>query len=78
MFTSCGDGGRYDDEVLRPIIVQAENLVRLEFAKKVKVAPGSDAGAYMVPHPSRFRTVTSVGTHTVSLSASMDSVSSSI
>lgn len=42
--------GRYDDEVLRPIIVQAENLVRLAFAKKVKVAPGSDAGAYMVPH----------------------------
>ena len=42
--------GRYDDKVLRPIIVQAENLVRLAFAKKVKVAPGSDAGAYMVPH----------------------------
>ena len=42
--------GRYDDEVLRPIIVQAENLVRLAFVKKVKVAPGSDAGAYMVPH----------------------------
>ena len=42
--------GRYDDEILRPIIVQAENLVRLAFAKKVKVAPGSDAGAYMVPH----------------------------
>ena len=42
--------GRYDDEVLRPIIVQAENLVRLAFAKKVKVATGSDAGAYMVPH----------------------------
>ena len=42
--------GRYDDEVLRPIIVQAENLVRLAFAKKVKVAPGSDAGAYMVSH----------------------------
>ena len=42
--------GRYDDEILRPIIVQAENLVRLAFAKKVKVALGSDAGAYMVPH----------------------------
>ena len=27
-----------------------ENLVRLAFAKKVKVAPGSDAGAYMVSH----------------------------
>lgn len=42
--------GRYEDKVLKPIIEQAENLVCLAFAKKVKVAPGSDAGAYMVQH----------------------------
>ena len=29
--------GRYDDEVLRPIIVQAENLVRLAFADRKSV-----------------------------------------
>ena len=42
--------GRYEDGVLKPIIHQAEVLVRLAYQKKVKVAPGSDAGAYMVPH----------------------------
>lgn len=42
--------GRYEDSVLNPIIHQAEVLVRLAYRKKVKVAPGSDAGAYMVPH----------------------------
>ena len=42
--------GRYEDSVLNPIIHQAEVLVRLAYQKKVKVAPGSDAGAYMVPH----------------------------
>ena len=42
--------GRYEDSVLTPIIHQAEVLVRLAYQKKVKVAPGSDAGAYMVPH----------------------------
>ena len=42
--------GRYEDSVLTPIIHQAEVLVRLAYRKKVKVAPGSDAGAYMVPH----------------------------
>ena len=42
--------GRYEDCVLTPIIHQAEVLVRLAYQKKVKVAPGSDAGAYMVPH----------------------------
>ena len=42
--------GRYEDSVLNPIIHQAEVLVRLAYQKKVKVAPGSDAGAYMVLH----------------------------
>ena len=42
--------GRYEDSVLNPIIHEAEVLVRLAYRKKVKVAPGSDAGAYMVPH----------------------------
>ena len=42
--------GRYEDSVLNPIIHQAEVLVRLAYQKKVKVAPGSDAGADMVPH----------------------------
>ena len=42
--------GRYEDSVLNPIIHEAEVLVRLAYQKKVKVAPGSDAGAYMVPH----------------------------
>ena len=42
--------GRYEDSVLNPIIHQAEVLVRLAYQKKVKVAPGSDAGAYRVLH----------------------------
>ena len=49
--------GRYDDEVLRPIIVQAENLVRLAFAKKVKVAPGQRCrclyGCHMVKESAK-------------------------
>ena len=42
--------GRYEDEVLLPIIRQAETMVRTAFRKKIKVALGSDAGAYCVPH----------------------------
>lgn len=42
--------GRYEDGVLKPIIHQAEKNIRLAYQKKVKAAPGSDAGAYMVPH----------------------------
>ena len=42
--------GRYEDEILLPIVYQAEELVRSAFQKKVKVALGSDAGAYCVPH----------------------------
>lgn len=42
--------GRYEDSGLRPIILQAEALVRFAFKKKVKTALGSDAGAYMVSH----------------------------
>lgn len=44
-----GDG-RYADEVLRPIIETAEENVRKAFRLGVKVAPGSDAGAYRVLH----------------------------
>lgn len=44
-----GDG-RYEDKVLRPIIETAEENVRKAFARRVKIAPGSDAGAYRVLH----------------------------
>ena len=44
-----GDG-RYADETLRPIIETAEENVRKSFWLGVKVAPGSDAGAYRVLH----------------------------
>ena len=42
--------GRFEDEVLLPIIKVAEDNVRLAYKKGAKVAPGSDGGAYMVPH----------------------------
>lgn len=44
-----GDG-QYADETLRPIIETAEENVRKAFGLGVKVAPGSDAGAYRVLH----------------------------
>ena len=44
-----GDG-RYADETLRPIIETAEENVRKAFGLGVKVAPGSDAGAYRLLH----------------------------
>lgn len=43
-------GGRYEDTVLRPIVEIGERNLALAFAKGAKVALGSDAGAYMVPH----------------------------
>lgn len=42
--------GRFEDRILKQIAMQAERQVRLAFEKKAKVAPGSDAGAYMVLH----------------------------
>lgn len=42
--------GRYADETLKPIIETAEENVRKAFRLGVKVAPGSDAGAYRVLH----------------------------
>ena len=42
--------GRYEDSVLRPIIDAAEKNLKLAYEKKVKVALGSDAGAYRVLH----------------------------
>ena len=42
--------GRFEDEVLLPIIEVAEDNVRLAYEKGAKVALGSDGGAYMVPH----------------------------
>lgn len=42
--------GRYEDAVIRSIMERGEKDLRLAFEKKVKVALGSDAGAYMVPH----------------------------
>ena len=44
-----GDG-RYEDEVLWPIIESAKESVRKAFQLGIKVAPGSDAGAYRVLH----------------------------
>ena len=44
-----GDG-RYADETLKPIIETAEENVRKAFRLGVKVATGSDAGAYRVLH----------------------------
>lgn len=44
-----GDG-RYGDEVLWPIIESAKENVRKAFQLGIKVAPGSDAGAYRVLH----------------------------
>ncbi|WP_373211952.1 amidohydrolase family protein [Ruminococcus sp. 5_1_39BFAA] len=42
--------GRYEDTVIRSIMENGEKNLRLAFEKRVKVALGSDAGAYMVPH----------------------------
>lgn len=42
--------GRYRDDVLVPIMEAAENNLRLAYKKGAKVALGSDAGAYLVPH----------------------------
>lgn len=42
--------GRYEDAVIRLIMKRAEENVKLAFEKNVKVALGSDAGAYRVPH----------------------------
>ncbi len=42
--------GRYQDEVLRPIIKSGEENLKKAYAKRVKTALGSDAGAYRVMH----------------------------
>lgn len=44
--------GRYDDKIIRSIMEMGEKNLRLAYRKKAKVALGSDAGAYMVPHGS--------------------------
>lgn len=44
-----GDG-RFEDETLKPIIESAEENIRKAFQLGIKVAPGSDAGAYRVLH----------------------------
>lgn len=41
---------RYDDRILRPIVQYAEEALWSAYEKKVRTAPGSDAGAYMVSH----------------------------
>lgn len=46
-FRNCG---RYEDQVLQPIVSLAEENLQLAYQYKVKTALGSDAGAYMVPH----------------------------
>lgn len=42
--------GRYEDAVIRGIMEAGERNLALAYAKDAKVALGSDAGAYMVPH----------------------------
>ena len=42
--------GRYDDKILDPIISSANKALELAYQSKIKVAPGSDAGAFMVHH----------------------------
>lgn len=42
--------GRYEDSVIAPIVQITEENLRCAFAMKAKVALGSDAGAYQVPH----------------------------
>lgn len=42
--------GRYEDSVIRPIMEVGERNLMLAYQKGAKVALGSDAGAYMVPH----------------------------
>lgn len=42
--------GRFEDETLMPIIEKGEENLKLAYEKGVKVALGSDGGAYMVPH----------------------------
>lgn len=42
--------GRFDDIVIDKIIKQAESALRLAYDKHVKIALGSDAGAYRVAH----------------------------
>ena len=44
-----GDG-RYEDDALKPIVESAEENIRTAFQLGVKVALGSDAGAYRVIH----------------------------
>lgn len=42
--------GRYENEVIRPIMDHAAENLRLAYKKGARVALGSDAGAYQVPH----------------------------
>ena len=42
--------GRYEDRVIRPIMDHAAANLRLAYEKGAMIAPGSDAGAYQVPH----------------------------
>ena len=42
--------GRYEDSVILPIMENAAQNLRLGYEKGARIALGSDAGAYMVPH----------------------------
>lgn len=44
------EDGRYEDDALKPIVESAEENIRKAFQLGVKVALGSDAGAYRVIH----------------------------
>lgn len=42
--------GRYEDSVIRPIMEHAAQNLRTAYERGARIALGSDAGAYMVPH----------------------------
>lgn len=42
--------GRFSDDVIRSIMEVTEKNIKYAFEKRAKVALGSDAGAYQVPH----------------------------
>ena len=54
MMSQVGDG-RSPDEILRKYGEEQMDIVRRAMQMGVKLAPGSDAGAYRVPHVTGYR-----------------------
>ncbi len=53
--TNLIGSGRYDDEFLTRLKREQGGRIRKGFALGVRIAPGSDAGAYRVPHAQGIR-----------------------